>query len=243
MWSGQSLIQSGGWEAGRIGLEDKIVTLEVVKGNPLVDALINRGNSHLGAIGYTEHGARHANLVASIGRNILLRLSFPEREAELAAIAGYLHDIGNVVSRHYHAQTGGVMAAHILYEMGMPADEIATVIGAIGSHDPEGTSEPVNYVSAAVILGDKSDVHRSRVRNTDKTKFDIHDRVNYAVERSFLKVDEKGKTITLELKIDTAISPVMDYFEIFLARMIMCRKAATFLGCNFELRINDTRLL
>ncbi|MGB9868102.1 MAG: HD domain-containing protein [Bacillota bacterium] len=224
-------------------LHGKPLTLEAVRQHPLVDALIVKGNDHLGAIGYTEHGVRHASLVASISRNILLRLSFPEREAELAAIAGYMHDIGNVISRHYHAQCGATIAISILHELGMPPEEVATVAGAIGSHDPEGTSEPVSNVSAAVILGDKSDVHRSRVRNRDMATFDIHDRVNYAVERSFLKVDDKLKTIALELRIDTQISPVMDYFEIFLTRMVMCRKAAAFLGCNFELHINDTRLL
>jgi metal-dependent HD superfamily phosphatase/phosphodiesterase len=215
----------------------------MVKRHPEVETYLQRGNDHLGAIGYTDHGLRHANLVASISRNILLRLEFPEREAELAAIAGYLHDIGNVVSRWGHGQTGAIIAWHILRELGMPPLEVAAVIGAVGSHDPEDTSEPVNNVAAAVVLGDKSDVHRSRVRNPDHTTFDIHDRVNYAVEHSFVRVDEKRHTITLELTIDTKLSPVMDYFEIFLTRMVMCRRAAAFLGCSFELSINDVRLL
>ncbi|MEW6524499.1 MAG: HD domain-containing protein [Bacillota bacterium] len=220
-----------------------MVTLDMIKRHPELEVFLLRGNDHLGAIGYTDHGVRHANLVASISRNILLRLNFPEREAELAAIAGYLHDIGNVVSRWAHGQTGAMMAWQVLRELGMPPEEVAAVVGAIGSHDPEDTSEPVNNVAAAVILGDKSDVHRSRVRNPDRTTFDIHDRVNYAVEHSFVRVDERRRTITLELTVDTSISPVMDYFEIFLTRMVMCRRAASFLGCAFELSINEVRLL
>ncbi|MCR4398291.1 MAG: HD domain-containing protein [Firmicutes bacterium] len=213
------------------------VTLEAVKKVPEVETYINRGND------YTEHGPRHASLVANIAHNVLARLGFPQREAELAAIAGYLHDIGNIVSRWSHGQTGAVMAFTVLRELGMPPDEIATVVGAIGSHDPEESGYPVNNVSAALILGDKSDVHRTRVRNPDQAAFDIHDRVNYAVEHSFLRVDDGRKAITLELKIDTKISPVMDYFEIFLTRMVMCRRAASYLGCDFELSINEVRLL
>lgn len=220
-----------------------LVTLEKVSEDPEVRAYIEKGNECLGAIGYTEHGQRHALLVARIAHNVLTRLGFPEREAELGAIAGYLHDIGNMVSRHGHGQTGALMAWRILERMGMPPAEIATVVSAIGSHDPEEMGDPVSNVSAAVILGDKSDVHRSRVRNPEMSTFDIHDRVNYAVEKSFLRVDEKRKTISLELTIDTKISPVMDYFEIFLVRMVMCRRAASFLGCQFELSINDVRLL
>ena len=219
------------------------VTVDLLRANAEVSNYITQGNEHLGAIGFTDHGPRHANLVSSIAYNILSRLGFPEREAEIAAIAGYLHDIGNVVGRWSHGQTGAVIAFHILRDMGMPPEEIAQVVGAIGSHDPEDVGQPVNNIAAAVILADKSDVHRSRVRNPDKTSFDIHDRVNYAVEHSFVRVDEKRKTITLELKIDTKISPVMDYFEIFLTRMVMCRRAAGFLGCSFELTINDVRLL
>ncbi len=220
-----------------------IVNLDVVKKVPEIEIYINKGNDHLGAIGYTEHGPRHANLVANIAHNVLARLGFPQREAELAAIAGYLHDIGNIISRVGHGQAGATMAFTVLRELGMPHDEIAVVMGAIGSHDPEESGHPVNNVSAALILGDKSDVHRTRVRNPDQAAFDIHDRVNYAVEHSFLRVDDRGKTITLELKIDTKISPVMDYFEIFLTRMVMCRRAASFLGCDFGLAINDVRLL
>ncbi|HHY38254.1 MAG TPA: HD domain-containing protein [Clostridia bacterium] len=221
----------------------KIITLRDVRKDTEVETYIRRGNEHLGECGFTEHGQRHADLVSSIARNILLRLGQKERDAELSAIAGYLHDIGNVVSRYIHGQTGAVMAWKILERLGMPADEIATVVSAIGNHDPEELGQPVNQVAAALILADKSDVHRSRVRVADPTRFDIHDRVNYAVTRSFVNVNGGNKTITLELSVDTDISPVMDYFEIFLARMIMCRRAAAFLGCQFELLINDTRLL
>lgn len=220
-----------------------LVTLDTVKRNAELEAYIVRGNEYLGVIGYTDHGLRHANLVASISRNILLRLGFPEREAELAGIGGYLHDIGNVVSRWGHGQSGAIIAWQVLRNLGMAPDELAAVVGAIGGHDPEGVAGPVHNVAAAVTLGDKSDVHRSRVRNPDRTTFDIHDRVNYAVERSFVRVDEPCRTITLELTIDTSISPVMDYFEIFLTRMVMCRRAASFLGCAFELAINEVRLL
>ncbi|MGE5541529.1 MAG: HD domain-containing protein [Bacillota bacterium] len=220
-----------------------VVSLEMVRKVPEVEIYINKGNDHLGAIGYTEHGPRHASLVANIAHNVLARLGFPQREAELAAIAGYLHNIGNIISRWGHGQTGATMAFNVLRDLGMPPDEIAVVMGAIGSHDPEESGHPVNNVSAALILGDKSDVHRTRVRNPDQAAFDIHDRVNYAVEHSFLRVDDKEKTIILELKIDTKISPVMDYFEIFLTRMVMCRRAASFLGCDFGLTINDVRLL
>ncbi len=220
-----------------------VVTLDMLRSISEVETYLLKGNSHLEAIGYTEHGVRHSNLVARIARNILIRLGYDEREAELAAIAGYLHDVGNVVSRWMHGQTGAVMAWKLLREAGMPHDELATVVGAIGSHDPEDISEPVNTVAAAVILADKSDVHRSRVRNPDISQFDIHDRVNYAVQRSFVRVDEPKRSITLELTVDTAISPVMDYFEIFLVRMVMCRRAAEFLNCSFELSINEVRLL
>jgi metal-dependent HD superfamily phosphatase/phosphodiesterase len=179
--------------------------------------------------------------VAHSAYNILTRLGYPEREAELAAIAGYLHDIGNAVNRDHHAQTGAVMAMQLLTEMGMPDLEIVRIMGAIGNHH-EDQGDPVTAVAAAVILGDKSDVHRTRVRNPDMIKFDIHDRVNYAVEKSFLNVDEAAKQITLELTIDTHISQVMEYFEIFMTRMLASRRAAKFLGTTFGLAVNGNRL-
>ncbi|CAA7601690.1 HD/PDEase domain protein [Acididesulfobacillus acetoxydans] len=220
----------------------KVVTMSEIKEDALVQGLIEGGNRHLGAIGYTEHGLRHVGLVANIAKNTLEKLERPARECELAAIAGYLHDIGNAVNRTGHAQSGAVLAAFILERHGLPPEEIAMIMGAIGNHD-EGDGNPVNTVSAALILADKSDVHRSRVRNSDPATFDIHDRVNYAVEHSFLRVHPQQRHITLELKINTEICPVMDYFEIFLARMLLCRKAAEFLQTKFELLINEVKLL
>lgn len=219
-----------------------MITLEDIKRDPVVDTCIRKGNEFLGALGYTEHSYRHINLVSSIAKNIIQRLGFPQREVELAAIAGYLHDIGNVVSRYDHGQSGAALAFNILTRMGMPPDEIATIVAAIGNHEEE-YGHPVNNVAAALILADKSDVHRSRVRNQDFSTFDIHDRVNYAVEHSFLRVSPERRAITLELTIDIEICPVMEYFEIFLSRMILCRRAADYLQCTFELEINGARLL
>ncbi|WP_425807486.1 HD domain-containing protein [Desulfitobacterium sp. Sab5] len=217
------------------------LTLAQLKEDPIVQGYIEGGNKHLEAIGYTEHGLRHVGLVSHIASNILEKLEFSQRECELAAIAGYLHDIGNAVNRVSHAQTGAIMASNILERHGMIPEEIAIVIGAIGNHD-ETDGHPVNNVSAALILADKSDVHRSRVRNPDLATFDIHDRVNYAVERSFIRVYPKDR-IALEITINTELCPVMDYFEIFMARMLLCRKAANFLETRFELKINDVKLL
>ena len=219
-----------------------VLTLEQLKKDPEVQAYVAGGDEVLASMGYTEHGQRHASLVSNIARNILERLGFPQREVELAAMAGFVHDIGNVVCRHNHEQVGGLIAMRILGRLGLPPAEIAMVVGAIGNHG-EDIGEPVNNVAAALFLADKSDVHRTRVRNPEMASFDIHDRVNYAAEHSFMRVDEKRKAVTLELKIDTKISPVMDYFEIFLTRMILCRRAASFLGCNFELVINGVKLL
>nr|WP_041276582.1 HD domain-containing protein [Desulfosporosinus acidiphilus] len=217
------------------------VTLLDIKGDPYVHSLIEAGNRHLAAIGYTEHGLRHVGLVSHIASNILEKMEHTERECELAAIAGYLHDIGNAVNRVSHAQTGAILATSILQRHGMNPEEIAVIIGAIGNHD-ETDGNPVNNISAALILADKSDVHRSRVRNLDLSTFDIHDRVNYAVEKSFLRVYPQER-VALELTIDTEICPVMEYFEIFLARMLLCRKAAGFLNTKFELKINEVKLL
>lgn len=222
--------------------EAKLITLEDIKENLQVQIYMEKANEHLGALGFTEHGFRHSNLVAKIAYNILSRLGYPEREAQLAGIAGYLHDIGNVVSRYGHAQTGANICMSILERMGMPYQEIAEIVSAIGNHD-EKEGRVVNPVSAVLILADKSDVHRSRVRNPDCSNFDIHDRVNFAVQRSFLRIDKEAKMITLELVIDPVISQVMEYFEIFLSRMVLCRRAAAFLDTQFSLVINDTRLL
>jgi metal-dependent HD superfamily phosphatase/phosphodiesterase len=218
-----------------------VITFDQIRDNPRVKTFIRSADSALEVIGYTEHGERHVGLVAHIAFNTLKRLGHSEREAELAAIAGYLHDIGNAVNREVHAQTGAVMAMRILTDLGMPDDEVVKVMGAIGNHH-ESDGSAISPVAAAVILGDKSDVHRTRVRNPDMIKFDVHDRVNYAVEKSFLNVDEARKEITLELTIDTKISQVMEYFEIFMTRMLACRKAAIFLGTSFGLTVNGNRL-
>ncbi len=221
---------------------EKTVMLTDVQAHPMVKTFIEYGNQHLGAMGYTEHSFRHATLTANIASNILNRLGHSERDSQLASIAGYLHDIGNVVSRYNHGQTGAWLAKEVLRELGMGWEEIALVMSAIGNHEEE-YGESVNNIAAALILADKSDVHHSRVRHKDIALFDIHDRVNSAVQHSFLRVNEEEKTITLELTIDTAMSGVMEYFEIFLTRMIMCRRAADFLGTRFSLVVNDSKLL
>lgn len=218
------------------------LTLTTIKQDSLISAFIQKADEHLGAMGFTEHGFRHAGLVSSISQNILLRLGFSERQHELAAIAGYLHDIGNIVNRKDHGRTGAVIALNYLLERGMDPLEAASIVGAIGNHEEE-CGEAVNSIAAAVILADKSDVHRSRVRNSDFATFDIHDRVNYAAIHSFLNVNAEKKSITLELTIENEICPVMEYFEIFLVRMMMCRRAAVFLECNFKIEINGTKIL
>jgi metal-dependent HD superfamily phosphatase/phosphodiesterase len=197
---------------------------------------------NLAALGYTEHGPRHAGLVADIAENVLLRLGHSRREAELAAVAGYLHDIGNGISRLDHGIAAALIAQRILERLGMPPEEIVEVMCAIGNHEEE-YGEPVSALAAAVILADKSDVHRSRVRVIDPDTEDIHDRVNSATQRSFLAVDAHAKTITLQMDIDTEAIRLMEYFEIFLSRMQMCRKAASVLDATFSLIINETKLL
>lgn len=219
-----------------------LITLRDVRCNPTVITYIRKANDNLGAIGFTEHGLRHADLVATTARRILIDLGYSFREAELAAIAGYLHDIGNVVGRTHHYSTGALMAMNILQDMAMDEKEIAEIASAIGNHDEE-YGQVVSNISAAVILADKADVHRSRVRNRDFARFDIHDRVNYAVEDSKLELDVLSRVITLQLTIDTHISRVMEYFEIFLSRMILCRRAADFLSARFALVINEVQLL
>lgn len=219
-----------------------MITIDHVKKNPRVKELITKTDQFLGMIGYTEHGERHSGLAANIAHNIMKRLKKPEREANLAAIAAYLHDIGNVVNRGYHAQSGALLAYQILVDMNMQYQEVMEIVAAIGNHD-EKDGKPISDIGAGVILADKSDVHSSRVRNLEMISQDIHDRVNYAAKSSFLRVDPGKKTISLEIKIDTSISQVMEYFEIFLSRMVVCRRAAEFLKMRFELEINGQRLL
>jgi uncharacterized protein len=221
------------------------LALDVVRADQEVQTYIRQANKNLGVLGFTEHGFRHVGLVANIARNVLRLLDYDPRQQELAAVAGYLHDIGNVVSRHGHAATSALLAYQILNRLGMAPNDVAIVLGAIGSHgdDSGRLGEPVHPVSAALILADKSDVHRSRVRNTDPNSFDQHDRVNYAATSSFLRVAPEAKTITLELTIDTEMAPVMQYFEIFLPRMLMSRHAAELLGCAFHITINEVVVL
>jgi metal-dependent HD superfamily phosphatase/phosphodiesterase len=218
------------------------VTIDDVRRDLEVRVFIDKANEKLGVLGYTEHGPRHAGIVAGIAQHVLLKLGHPQRQAELAAVAGYLHDVGNGINRLDHGIVAALFAQHVLERLGMPPEEYAEVMCAIGNHEEE-YGEAVSPLAAAVILGDKSDVHRSRVRVIDPDTDDIHDRVNMATTRSFLAVDGEAHTIKLELEIDTTIIQVMQYFEIFLARMVMCRRAAEFLGCSFGLVINGSRLL
>lgn len=217
------------------------ITFEDVKNNKVVQTYIKKADESLSALGYTEHSFPHVSRVAFVARDILLALGYDEREAELAQIAGYLHDIGNVINRVDHAQSGAIMAFRILDHMGADPEDIATIITAIGNHD-ESTAFPVNAIAAALILGDKTDVRDSRVRNQDISTFDIHDRVNYAVKRSEVRV-AKGSHVELEISIDNKMCTVMDYFEIFLNRMMLCRKAAEKLGLEFWLIINGQRVI
>ena len=219
-----------------------MITYKKIKENMEIRNYIEKGDEMLGVIGYTEHSLAHVTNVAITASGLLWELGYEERICDLAAIAGYMHDIGNVINRISHAQSGALMAFEILNRLGMSSDNIAIIIAAIGNHD-EHTAMPVSTVTAALILADKSDVRRTRVRNEDITKFDIHDRVNYSAENAKLSLDTTNRTVTLNITIDTEICPVMDYFEIFLGRMILSRKAAAFLDLKFELIINGTRLL
>jgi len=223
-----------------------MVTFEQIAKSEEIQTYIRHGNDLLGAMGYTEHSLIHASRTSKRAGDILETLGYAPREIELARIAGMMHDIGNMVNRQEHAQIGAVLAFNILTRMGMAPDETATVVSAIGNHD-EGAGGSVNDTAAALILADKSDVRRSRVRNSNNANampsFDIHDRVNYAVEDTTLSCDTEKKIIVLEMNIDTEICAVMDYFEIFLGRMMMCRRAADFFDMKFELIINRARLI
>lgn len=219
----------------------KRITLKEVKANPKVKKLVDGANDVMRAMGYTEHGHRHVGVVASITRYIMEHLGAPSRETELAQIAAYLHDIGNVINRIDHPISGANIAYHLLTEMGMDAAEIAPILGSIGNHE-ELVGIPVSTMSAALILADKSDVHYSRVQNPILESFDIHDRVNYAVQKSRVEMPAEGHTIQLVLEIDTTYATVMEYFEIFLTRMVMCRRAADTLGYQFLLSVNGTAL-
>ena len=219
-----------------------MINLKDVRENPEVDALIRGAQKQLNALGYTEHGHRHISIVSKRAGDILEKLGYPERTVELARIAGYMHDIGNCINRVDHAHSGAILAYNILKDMEMPVDERTEIMMAIGNHD-ENTGSAISDISAALILADKSDVHRDRVVNKNLSTFDIHDRVNYAVTNANLELDEKERKIILNLKIDTKICPVLDYFEIFMDRTMMSKYAAKFLKVWFELIINDTKLL
>lgn len=219
-----------------------MLTYEEVTKSEAIRTYITRADESLVALGFTEHSFSHVVHVAQTAGYILETMGFDERTVELGKIAGYLHDIGNLVNRKDHSQSGAVMAWSILNDMGCEPAEIATIVTAIGNHD-EGTGVPVNPVAAALILADKADVRRSRVRNSDISTFDIHDRVNYSVKKSLLKINEEKTIVKLKLTVDTQYGSVMDYFEIFMGRMILCRKAAEKLGLQFKLIINEQQLI
>lgn len=213
------------------------LTLRDVRRDMRVRTYVDKANEQMAVIGYTEHGHRHAGIVATIARSILQQLGYTERQAEIAAIAGYLHDIGCMINRPGHVEAGAVIAFQILSDLKMEPIEVADIVGAIGNHEePHGV--PISPIASAVIIADKSDVHYSRVQNPDPTTFDIHDKVNAAVRRSFLHVARDERKILLEVEIDTTMASVMEYFEIFALRMSMARKAAERLGCSFHLSLN-----
>ena len=218
------------------------VTFDEVRSAPEIRTYITQADASLIALGFTEHSFAHVGRCAKVAGDLLAGLGHDPRSVELCRIAAFMHDIGNVVNRHNHAISGATMAFRILDKMGMPPQEVAAVITAIGHHD-DSTAFPVNALAAALILADKTDVRRSRVRNKDAATFDIHDRVNYAVEQSTVALDLEAKTFTLTLTINTQVCAVMDYFEIFLQRMILCRKAASYLGLTFKLVINGSTLI
>lgn len=219
-----------------------MISFEKIKQDEAVRTYIERADASLESLGYTEHSYAHVTSVATTSARILETLGYDSHTVELAKIAGYLHDIGNLVNRTQHSQSGALMAFRLLDKMGAEPCDVATVVTAIGNHD-EGTGVPVDAVSAALILADKSDVRRSRVRNCDFSTFDIHDRVNYSVSESSLEINKEDRVATLSLTIDTEISPIMDYFEIFLERMLLCRKAAERLELAFSLVINEQKII
>lgn len=219
-----------------------MITYEQIQKDETVRTYIKKADESLKALGYTEHSFAHVHKVANTAKYILETMGAPQRDIELAQIAAYMHDIGNLVNRIDHAQSGAVMAFRILDHMDMSAPDIADIVTAIGNHD-ESTAFPVNAIAAALILADKCDVRRSRVRNRDELSFDIHDRVNYSVKEAYTSIDSEKTTFELRLKIDTQYGSVMDYFEIFLNRMMLCRKAAEKLGLKFKLVINEQQVL
>lgn len=221
---------------------EDMVTFQDIKNNDTIKTYIKQADASLNALGYTEHSFAHVISVANTAGYILETLNYPVHDIELVKIAAYLHDIGNLINRTDHAQSGAILAFRLLDEMGMPPIDIAQIATAIGNHD-EGTGVPVNHIAAALILADKTDVRRSRVRNEDFTTFDIHDRVNYSVSKTFLSIAKEEKILNLKIVLDNHYGSVMDYFEIFMNRMLMCRKASESLGLKFNLYINDQQLI
>lgn len=219
-----------------------MITYNDIKNNEAINTYIKKADESLSALGFTEHSFAHVGMVSTRAEYILETLGYDSHQIDLVKIAAYLHDIGNVINRKEHSQSGAIMAFRILDKLEMPPEDIATIITAIGNHD-EGTGEAVNAVAAALIIADKSDVRRSRVRNRDIPSFDIHDRVNYSVINTSLTIDKDKTKIVLSLTIDTLISPVIDYFEIFLTRMLMCKKAAKALSLEFKLMVNGQELI
>ncbi|MBE5767362.1 MAG: HD domain-containing protein [Clostridiales bacterium] len=218
---------------------NRVLCFEDIRKNDAINTYIAQADACMGAIGYTEHGFRHTTLTAMRAAELLGDLNYPERTIELTKIAGYMHDIGNVVNRADHAQSGAILAFHLLSGLNMDAGEVAQIISAIGNHD-EGTGAPVSPLAAALIMADKSDVRRNRVRDAKIADDDIHDRVNYSVVKNEFRLNPETNTIELSLTIDLTYCSVMEYFTIFLVRMQMCKKAAAALGCQFKLVINDS---
>ena len=218
------------------------MTYEQVCRDRAVRVYIAQADASLEALGFTEHSFAHVSKVAQTAGYLLEALGYDSRTVELAKISGFLHDIGNVVNRVDHSQSGAVMAFRILDRMEFPPEEIAAIVTAIGNHD-EGTGVPVSPLAAALILADKSDVRRSRVRKKEDIETDVHDRVNYSVTGCDLTVNREERYISLALEVDTTVSPVMEYLEIFMKRMLLCRKAAQALDCSFRLSINGQRLV
>ena len=218
------------------------MTYQEIRDNEEISTYIRHADMSLSALGFTEHSFAHVTIVAEKAGYILQTLGYDKRLVELAKIAGYLHDIGNLVNREEHSQSGAIIAFRILDHLNFPPEEVGLIVTAIGNHD-EGTGVPVSPLAAALILADKSDVRRNRVRNQDKSTFDIHDRVNYSVKKAELKINEAHTIIKLKLSVDTRYGSVMDYFEIFMQRMILCRKAAEKLGLQFKLMINEQQLI
>lgn len=219
----------------------KLVTIEDLKSDEIICKYVVRANEYLAVLGFTDHGMRHVELVSQISANVMRRLGRSDREVQMAGIAGFLHDIGNVCGRDHHEQSGALLCREMLARHSMPDEEIMEIMLAIGNHE-ERTGTPINAVGSALILGDKTDVHRSRVQNRDRKTFDIHDKVNYAVTKSFLDVENDTKQIILRLTIDTSEAEVMQYFELFMDRMLMNKRAAEFLGCHFTLEINGMKM-